>query len=58
MLTMLLGAVGSVGLEIAHGIAGQKIQLGAMVSHTIAISLGAAIAWRGAPAALRRIGRR
>lgn len=58
VLTMLLGTAASVGLEIAHGIAGQRIQLGAMVSHAIAISLGAAIAWRGAPAALRRIGAR
>ena len=57
-LTVAGGALLSVGLEIAHGIAGQRIQIGAMISHTVAISLGALIAWRAAPAALRRIGRR
>jgi VanZ family protein len=58
VLTIVLGAVGSVGLEIAHGIAGQMIQPSAMTSHTISIALGALIAWRGAPAALRRFGRK
>lgn len=57
-LTVLGGALLSVALEIAHGIAGQRIQVGAMISHTLAISLGAVIAWRAAPAALRRIDRR
>ncbi len=58
LLTIVLGAAGSVGLEIAHGIAGQMIQPGAMISHTISIALGALIAWRGAPAALRRFVRK
>lgn len=58
-LTVAGGAALSVALEIAHGIAGQRIQVGAMISHTVAISLGAVIAWRAAPPALRRIdGRR
>jgi VanZ family protein len=56
-LTIALGLAGSVGLEMAHGIAGQVIQPGAMVSHTIAIALGALVAWRGAPAVLGRAGR-
>ncbi|HEY9517087.1 MAG TPA: VanZ family protein [Gemmatimonadaceae bacterium] len=57
-ITVALGTIFSVGLEVAHGIAGQRIQIGAMVSHTVAISLGAVIAWRAAPAALKRMGRR
>lgn len=58
VLTIVLGVAGSVGLEIAHGIAGQMIQPAAMTSHSISIVLGALIAWRGAPAALRRFGRK
>jgi glycopeptide antibiotics resistance protein len=57
-LTVAGGALLSVGLEFAHGIAGQRIQVGAMISHTLAISLGAVVAWRAAPAALRRIDQR
>ena len=57
-LTVAGGAALSVGLEIAHGIAGQRIQIGSMISHTLAISLGAVVAWRAAPSALRRIDRR
>jgi VanZ family protein len=58
VLTIVIGAVGSVGLEITHGIAGQMIQPGAMTSHAIAIALGAVVAWLGAPAALSRFGRK
>ncbi len=57
VLTITLGAVGSVALELAHGIAGQLIQPGAIVSHAISIAAGALVAWRGAPAALARIDR-
>jgi glycopeptide antibiotics resistance protein len=56
-LTVVGGVAVSVGLEIFHGIAGQRIQVGPMISHVVAISLGALIAWRLAPAALRRIDR-
>lgn len=58
VLTIVLGAVGSVVLEIVHGIGGQMIQPAAMTSHTISIALGALIAWRGAPAAIRRFRRK
>ena len=56
-LTIAGGVVVSVGLEIFHGVAGQRIQVGPMISHIVAISVGALIAWRLAPAALRRIDR-
>ncbi|HET7622966.1 MAG TPA: VanZ family protein [Gemmatimonadaceae bacterium] len=56
-LTIAGGVAASVGLEIFHGIAGQRIQVGPMISHIVAISAGALIAWRLAPAALRRIDR-
>lgn len=56
-LTIAGGVAASVGLEIVHGIAGQRIQVGPMISHTVAITAGALVAWRLAPAALRRIDR-
>jgi glycopeptide antibiotics resistance protein len=55
--TVVGGVAVSVGLEIFHGIAGQRIQVGPMISHVVAISIGALIAWRLVPAALRRIDR-
>jgi len=56
-LTIAGGVAASVGLEILHGVAGQRIQMGPMISHIVAISVGAILAWRLAPAALRRIDR-
>lgn len=54
-LTVLGGFALAATMEIAHGIAGQPIVIGAIVSHTLGIALGAVIAWRGTSGAMRRI---
>lgn len=54
-VTVVIGVALSVGVEVAHGIAGQPIELGAIASHVLGIALGAALAWRGVPAALHRL---
>lgn len=53
-LVAVAGAVFSVGVEVAHGIAGQPIEVSAIVAHTLGIALGAVLAWSFGPSATTR----
>lgn len=48
-IVVLAGAIISAVTEVAHGIAGQPIELGAVATHTLAIAGGAYAAARGLP---------
>lgn len=48
------GAVFSCSVEIAHGIAGQPIEVSAIIGHTVGIAMGAVLAWCFGPAAATR----
>lgn len=43
--TMLGGCALSVAMELAHGVAGQPIELSAIAGHTASIAIGALIGW-------------
>jgi glycopeptide antibiotics resistance protein len=49
------GAVLSVTVEVAHGIAGQAIELGAIAAHAVGIALGAVIGWAAIPVLTDRL---
>ena len=53
-LVAVAGAIFSFGVEIAHGIAGQPIEVSAIVGHTVGIALGAVLAWCFGPSATAR----
>ncbi|HEX6809403.1 MAG TPA: VanZ family protein [Gemmatimonadaceae bacterium] len=53
-LVAVAGAVFSFGVEIAHGIAGQPIEVSAIIAHTLGIALGAVLAWSFGPSATTR----
>ena len=53
-LVAVAGAIFSFGVEIAHGIAGQPIEVSAIIGHTIGIALGAVLAWCIGPSATSR----
>jgi len=53
-LVAVAGAIFSSGVEIAHGIAGQPIEVSAIIGHTLGIALGAVLAWCFAPSATSR----
>lgn len=48
------GVLFSIGVEIAHGIAGQPIEVSAIVGHGAAIALGAVLGWCFGPSAASR----
>lgn len=50
----IAGALLAAGVEIAHGIAGQPIEVSAIVGHTAGIALGAVLAWSFGPSATSR----
>lgn len=39
----------AIGVELAHGIAGQPIQVSAVIGHSVAMAVGATAAWRWGP---------
>lgn len=53
-LVAVVGAMFSFGVEIAHGIAGQPIEVSAIVGHTVGIALGGVLAWCFGPSATSR----
>ena len=53
-LVAVAGAVFSGGVEVAHGIAGQPIELSAIIGHSVGIALGAVLAWCFGPSAASR----
>lgn len=53
-LVAVAGAVFSLGVELAHGIAGQPIEVSAIVGHTLGIALGAVLGWSFGPSAASR----
>ncbi|HEX5409061.1 MAG TPA: VanZ family protein [Gemmatimonadaceae bacterium] len=46
LASMIGGCALSVAMELAHGIAGQPIELSAIAGHTAAIAIGALVGWR------------
>ncbi|HEV2178810.1 MAG TPA: VanZ family protein [Gemmatimonadaceae bacterium] len=53
-LVAVAGAVFSLGVELAHGIAGQPIEVSAIVGHAVGIACGALLAWCLGPSAASR----
>lgn len=53
-LVAVAGAALSYGVEMAHGIAGQPIEVSAIIGHTVAIALGAVLGWCFGPSAASR----
>lgn len=49
VLTVVVCGMLAIGVELAHGIAGQPIEVSAIVGHAVAMAAGAAAAWRWGP---------
>ena len=52
---MVGGCALSVAMELAHGVAGQPIELSAIAGHTVSIAIGALIGWRFLGAIVARV---
>ena len=46
LVSMIGGCALSVAMELAHGVAGQPIELSAIAGHTAAIAIGALVGWK------------
>lgn len=57
-VAVVVGVALAVGVEIAHGIAGQPIDVSAIVGHSVAMAIGAVAAWWWAPRVTRRLDER
>ncbi|MBX6331565.1 MAG: VanZ family protein, partial [Gemmatimonadaceae bacterium] len=55
VLTAIGGLVLAAAVEVAHGIAGQPIELGAIASHAIGIAAGVLLGWGAIPALAHRL---
>ncbi len=49
VVTVVVCAMLAIGVELAHGIAGQPIELSAIVGHAVAMAAGAGVAWWWGP---------
>lgn len=52
---VVAGIVVSAGVEVAHGVAGQPIEVSAVIGHSVAMAVGALAAWWGGARAARRL---